>query len=975
MDEPSDSDDDPIVEMITVASTRPSRISRQEPPVAATTTIDKPEKTATANQDKVKVSAASNDDVSALVKRPHGPASLPPAKRHKIDVDSAVKRTQERSPVDSRTPPPSRRTITFDEVYQGGKPKHAHYIIRYSNKWWILKCDEHELHFASAYPAHGAAKHLNGAAHGHMNKSHALAFEILGWEVVDCTAEKARQNNAMSVTKHAHPAKGPRGSVAASATKAHPANAAPAKAGPGATSRPSLTRATPAEPQESRPKEASKPGVSRDAAAIQAADGQPYAKEGELYWGIWYGGTKPSRYPVLILGWRTQEKLGYKKDTYIARRLLDRAPGCYVVSDADDCIAGWAPGYEDGGPLVNNRSFPVVWLDFPPRGDIRIEDCKVSWLEARHLRPFNLFDPNRPKSPMDRSNRAREYVARLRGFESFDAMLANVGSQDTSSPTGTRNEDSLQTQKAASTAAATPLAHASHADMPSEAPVSAEQTSSSQLPIPPADKASMSASKAPASQSKAQRPANEAAVSIAHSSRTAAAVSTSKEPVPTAKAPISTGEVSVSATPTSGSRGPVATGKGPESANKASQSTSKVPATPSMATAAASREPATGSRVPAPVGKAQTPRSEAPASENTVRTSTSNESGSAGKTLSVAKEPSPTSNALESTSKTSESTTRVAVSGLVSASMSPMARTTAQVPPSKEMEPRSEASGSSSKERAPAAPRSAGDMTPAMSVPAKSGLGMTTGLNKSDSRAVPTVQAAQTRVTEGATTLLEHGSTANARTTGALRTTEMAATSLPSPAQSNPPVSATAAPMLAKPSNGESGRVEPVSIQGSVAGEIRSEQPKPFEIRALWPPLQSPAVETRRSLVFWPSGISDSRTGSWTCGADEKRPELTVWEDQGIAHVRVPMKEGKGSFGVTIRPSLISTMVLAMGPGESGRTVTLYPAETEPDATHSTSLMFTSYEVDGIIQSGQVQARSFTNWVRRLNKGVLFKMS
>ncbi|KAK0612204.1 hypothetical protein B0T14DRAFT_342649 [Immersiella caudata] len=100
-------------------------------------------------------------------------------------------------------------TIEYDDVYQGGNAKDKCQIFYYSPPsrsqsciepgWFILRCQAHNFHFgrngAKALPS--AAKHINGADHGHMRKTHANVIKTLGWRVLNCDAAKAERNNAL----------------------------------------------------------------------------------------------------------------------------------------------------------------------------------------------------------------------------------------------------------------------------------------------------------------------------------------------------------------------------------------------------------------------------------------------------------------------------------------------------------------------------------------------------------------------------------------------------------------------------------------------------------------------------------------------------------------------------------------------------------------------------------------------------------
>jgi hypothetical protein len=88
---------------------------------------------------------------------------------------------------------------------------------------------------------------------------------------------------------------------------------------------------------------------------------------------VYYGYWKPenSIWPVMILGWDDQTAGGLKDDlvgTGLLNKKVSNPPKCYVYKDntmnnaMDNAIVGWAPGFEDGGPKVTQRKFPVMFL-------------------------------------------------------------------------------------------------------------------------------------------------------------------------------------------------------------------------------------------------------------------------------------------------------------------------------------------------------------------------------------------------------------------------------------------------------------------------------------------------------------------------------------------------------------------------------------------------------------------------------------
>ncbi|KAH8748255.1 hypothetical protein F5883DRAFT_240350 [Diaporthe sp. PMI_573] len=92
----------------------------------------------------------------------------------------------------------TQQVISFEDVYQDGKAKHKHKIFEHkegSGNWYIVRCDEHNIHFGFKNPVHGAAKHINSPQHGKLEKKHDLAIQTCGFLVKDCTARLAEKNN------------------------------------------------------------------------------------------------------------------------------------------------------------------------------------------------------------------------------------------------------------------------------------------------------------------------------------------------------------------------------------------------------------------------------------------------------------------------------------------------------------------------------------------------------------------------------------------------------------------------------------------------------------------------------------------------------------------------------------------------------------------------------------------------------------
>lgn len=92
------------------------------------------------------------------------------------------------------------RTITFSEVFknvQREDSKEKHFIVEFpkqSKKWYILRCDEHDMNFGD-HPFSSAGCHIDSEAHGCIPRSHERCISELGVLVLDCTPRRAKRNN------------------------------------------------------------------------------------------------------------------------------------------------------------------------------------------------------------------------------------------------------------------------------------------------------------------------------------------------------------------------------------------------------------------------------------------------------------------------------------------------------------------------------------------------------------------------------------------------------------------------------------------------------------------------------------------------------------------------------------------------------------------------------------------------------------
>lgn len=280
-------------------------------------------------------------------------------------------------------------------MYQEGNAKFKHIIVEYppeSGEFYILKCDDHGVHFG-ANPLAGAAKHLASKMHDHQSKNYSVAIDTLGFRVIGCNAELAQRNNT-AVEEAAVNGYKPVNLLQLSVGKrARYVDANPEFANSFSTPIPSLPLASPAAeapsamappPSRDTASPAMAPPSSRDTSTPSPAKDRrksshirtpsdrstrsavliPNPKPASLYKGFWNQDKR--YYPVMVLPVKEADlsSVGLEK-TLADTKLLQTVPLCYKLDKTAGKIKfeGWAPGYEDGGPLVKLRQVPVMYFD------------------------------------------------------------------------------------------------------------------------------------------------------------------------------------------------------------------------------------------------------------------------------------------------------------------------------------------------------------------------------------------------------------------------------------------------------------------------------------------------------------------------------------------------------------------------------------------------------------------------------------
>ncbi|KAH7141970.1 hypothetical protein EDB81DRAFT_653762, partial [Dactylonectria macrodidyma] len=237
--------------------------------------------------------------------------------------------------------------VDFYQVFQDGNAQVKYLIAQHPPKtgeWYILECKKHRKHFINN-PVLGAAKHLAG--HGHrLTKEHSLAVRTLGTRVLNCNAALAEKNNDVA-RKFFNMGLGfpPRSRDSNRGTRPHPENG--------------VERDRPLHDHGEQIRSQESSGTSIPEGVLIPVVGEIYAAHYPRFRFL---------YPVLVLPWASFGHFKWKAS------LLRITPPCYLFDKKLDIYPrGWAKGYEDGGPFVSQRQYPVIYFDgrrFPEQSDV-----------------------------------------------------------------------------------------------------------------------------------------------------------------------------------------------------------------------------------------------------------------------------------------------------------------------------------------------------------------------------------------------------------------------------------------------------------------------------------------------------------------------------------------------------------------------------------------------------------------------------
>lgn len=245
--------------------------------------------------------------------------------------DNTVFRPTKRQRQSASSDTVTERTITFEEVYQGGKARWKYRIAKIHELYYIFGCKRHDKHFCKENPLQAAMSHLKGKGHSTKKSNATQALKSLGIQVLGCTDPDLEANNKAADCYLA----------------------------------------------EQEKKKERRNTSTKD--LVQAP------QTGKIYMAWWGDDDKGyCLHAFLVIPFIRQPGDGMDIQSVMESDLQVDIPACYRLNEITSWYE-WAEGYRKHDKHVNNREYPIMCLS----GEI---PHKVDWLPVCHFRKLNLED-------------------------------------------------------------------------------------------------------------------------------------------------------------------------------------------------------------------------------------------------------------------------------------------------------------------------------------------------------------------------------------------------------------------------------------------------------------------------------------------------------------------------------------------------------------------------------------------------------
>lgn len=371
-------------------------------------------------------------DLAAEAKRPSAGSEL------LLNIEGVI--------IPNRTPAPDilpsaatpSKQITYQEVRRRATEEgHWDTIVEFprgASHYFVLYCEEHEIHFRENAVA-AAAKHLNSSAHNFPDRHQRPALAELGYCIVDCSAELQKAHNddvklafrsgyvpGNKLAKFGKKVKYPFEKTAASTDQdgTFPAHNEPETWKPLAGITTPRACAGVAKTLSYTQTDLPPPKTKATAPKRLITNPKPFYIYNCFYPEEAGDDIVDTIWPVMILGW-DDLRPGLAPFVRLADTPLFHEgctlPKCYTYSEENDRIIGWASGYEDGSnpAKIKKRKFPVMFFDSNERSN-----NSYGWLLADELQRFPIDRKAAPKIKgyKERAfNAARNFIAEREGFD------------------------------------------------------------------------------------------------------------------------------------------------------------------------------------------------------------------------------------------------------------------------------------------------------------------------------------------------------------------------------------------------------------------------------------------------------------------------------------------------------------------------------------------------------------------------------
>ncbi|KAJ3542217.1 hypothetical protein NM208_g4213 [Fusarium decemcellulare] len=286
---------------------------------------------------------------------------------------------------EDETPKTTRKTIQFEQVFMGGKASTKQIIVEWppgQNQWYIIRCEEHAYEFRD-YPLIAAAAHIGGKKHGRKPRDHGTVIKLLGVEVLGCNKTLAEQNNL--VARNAFKSRGKRAIANYNRPEVLPSQRSTTQIGTTIqVCQENVSASTPAsKPTESNNHPVLQPEVTEQNSSSRSLTlkAATYLKPGQIY--CVYDKDSNKWVAALLLPMKNLHDIGVPSSIKNLG-LLRSLPLCYLYDSQSETFL-WNEGYEDEGPRVTGRQYPVMFFDGSPFP----EKAPAGWAHAEDLKIYN----------------------------------------------------------------------------------------------------------------------------------------------------------------------------------------------------------------------------------------------------------------------------------------------------------------------------------------------------------------------------------------------------------------------------------------------------------------------------------------------------------------------------------------------------------------------------------------------------------